>query len=113
LFVYQEIDEYISKAKEQGYHAVLNLGSKSVNYATTILMQTAIKVSGEGGGCVTTHTRASQPQTTNVQFVVTYLSHQSSLLVYEVLILTQQHVSSLSLSVVVVVLAFVWPALRL
>lgn len=39
----QEIDEYISKAKEQGYHTVLNLGTKGVNYATTVIMQTAIK----------------------------------------------------------------------
>ncbi|PSN37885.1 Receptor expression-enhancing protein 2 [Blattella germanica] len=41
----QEIDEYIAKAKEQGYHTVLHLGTKGVNYATTVLMQTAIKVS--------------------------------------------------------------------
>lgn len=39
----QEIDEYIAKAKEQGYHTVLHLGTKGVNYATTVLMQTAIK----------------------------------------------------------------------
>lgn len=41
----QEIDEYIAKAKDQGYHTVLNLGTKGVNYATTVIMQTAIKVS--------------------------------------------------------------------
>ncbi|GJQ74093.1 hypothetical protein Trydic_g19015 [Trypoxylus dichotomus] len=35
----QEIDEYISKAKEQSYKQVLDLGSKGVN----ALMQTAIK----------------------------------------------------------------------
>lgn len=40
----KEIDEYIARAKEQGYHTVLNLGSKGVNYATSILMQTALKV---------------------------------------------------------------------
>ncbi|KAL0269951.1 UNVERIFIED_CONTAM: hypothetical protein PYX00_007523 [Menopon gallinae] len=45
----QEIDEYISKAMEQGYHTVLNLGSKSVAYATSVLMQTAIR---SGGGLV-------------------------------------------------------------
>ncbi|XP_023707717.1 uncharacterized protein LOC111864597 isoform X2 [Cryptotermes secundus] len=45
----QEIDEYIAKAKEQGYHTVLHLGTKGVNYATTVLMQTAIK---GGGGLV-------------------------------------------------------------
>ena len=37
----QEIDEYISKAKEQSYKQFLDLGSKGV----TALMQTAIKVS--------------------------------------------------------------------
>lgn len=42
---FQEIDEYIAKAKDQGYHTVLNLGTKGVNYATTVIMQTAIKVS--------------------------------------------------------------------
>ncbi|XP_072932590.1 uncharacterized protein [Epargyreus clarus] len=45
----QEIDEYIAKAKDQGYHTVLNLGTKGVNYATTVIMQTAIK---GGGGLV-------------------------------------------------------------
>ena len=39
-----EIDEAISRATEQGYTAVLQLGSKGVNYATNVLMQTAIKV---------------------------------------------------------------------
>uniref|UniRef100_A0A336MB92 CSON014683 protein n=1 Tax=Culicoides sonorensis TaxID=179676 RepID=A0A336MB92_CULSO len=41
----QEIDEYINQAKEKGYTAVLQLGSKGINYATTVVMQTAIKVS--------------------------------------------------------------------
>lgn len=45
FFSFQEIDEYIAKAKDQGYHTVLNLGTKGVNYATTVIMQTAIKVS--------------------------------------------------------------------
>jgi len=44
LFGFQEIDEYLARAKEQGYHTVLNLGSKGVTYATTVLMQTALKV---------------------------------------------------------------------
>ncbi|XP_037031003.1 uncharacterized protein LOC119070671 isoform X2 [Bradysia coprophila] len=42
----QEIDEYISQAKEKGYSAVLQYGSKGVNYATSVIMQTALK----GGG---------------------------------------------------------------
>ncbi|XP_017771569.1 PREDICTED: receptor expression-enhancing protein 1 isoform X2 [Nicrophorus vespilloides] len=41
----QEIDEYISKAREQSYKQVLDLGSKGVN----VLMQTALK---SGGGLV-------------------------------------------------------------
>ncbi|CAD7089160.1 unnamed protein product [Hermetia illucens] len=41
-----EIDEYINQAKEKGYTAVLQLGSKGVNYATNVIMQTALK----GGG---------------------------------------------------------------
>ncbi|XP_070155432.1 uncharacterized protein [Polyergus mexicanus] len=44
-----EIDEAIARATEQGYTAVLHLGTKGVNYATTVLMQTAIK---GGGGLV-------------------------------------------------------------
>lgn len=39
----QEIDDYINQAKEKGYTAVLQLGSKGVNYATNVIMQTAIK----------------------------------------------------------------------
>lgn len=39
-----EIDEALARATEQGYSAVLQLGTKGVNYATTVLMQTAIKV---------------------------------------------------------------------
>ncbi|TGZ50101.1 Receptor expression-enhancing protein 1 [Temnothorax longispinosus] len=38
-----EIDEALARATEQGYTAVLHLGTKGVNYATTVLMQTAIK----------------------------------------------------------------------
>ncbi|XP_032454861.1 uncharacterized protein LOC100120566 isoform X2 [Nasonia vitripennis] len=44
-----EIDDALARATEQGYTAVLQLGSKGVNYATTVLMQTAIK---GGGGLV-------------------------------------------------------------
>ncbi|KAJ8684039.1 hypothetical protein QAD02_019831 [Eretmocerus hayati] len=44
-----EIDDAIARATEQGYTAFLQLGSKGVNYATTMLMQTAIK---GGGGLV-------------------------------------------------------------
>uniref|UniRef100_A0A336LPW0 CSON015501 protein n=1 Tax=Culicoides sonorensis TaxID=179676 RepID=A0A336LPW0_CULSO len=44
----QEIDEYINQAKEKGYTAVLQLGSKGINYATTVVMQTAIKAFQKG-----------------------------------------------------------------
>ncbi|XP_024944434.1 uncharacterized protein LOC107271421 [Cephus cinctus] len=44
-----EIDEALARATEQGYTAVLHLGTRGVNYATTVLMQTAIK---GGGGLV-------------------------------------------------------------
>lgn len=39
-----EIDEYLNQAKEKGYTTVLQLGSKGMNYATSVIMQTAIKV---------------------------------------------------------------------
>lgn len=45
ILIKQEIDEYINQAKEKGYTAVLQLGTKGFNYATTAIMQTAIKVS--------------------------------------------------------------------
>lgn len=41
----KEIDEYINQAKEKGCSAVIQLGSKGVNYATSVIMQTALKVS--------------------------------------------------------------------
>lgn len=41
----QEIDEYITQAREKGYTTMLELGSKGINYASTVIMQTAIKVS--------------------------------------------------------------------
>ncbi|XP_054009779.1 uncharacterized protein LOC128893062 isoform X2 [Hylaeus anthracinus] len=50
-----EIDEALARATEQGYTAVLQLGSKGVNYATTVLMQTAIK----GGGGLVQHLKKS------------------------------------------------------
>lgn len=40
----QEIDEYITQAREKGYTTMLELGSKGINYASTVIMQTAIKV---------------------------------------------------------------------
>lgn len=40
----QEIDEYINQAKEKGCSAVIQLGSRGVNYATNVIMQTALKV---------------------------------------------------------------------
>ncbi|XP_031631037.1 receptor expression-enhancing protein 1 isoform X5 [Contarinia nasturtii] len=39
----KEIDEYINQAKEKGCSAVLQLGSRGMNYATTVIMQTALK----------------------------------------------------------------------
>ncbi|KAB7494188.1 Receptor expression-enhancing protein 2 [Armadillidium nasatum] len=45
----EEIDECIAKAKQQGYTTVVQLGTKGVNYATSVIMQTAIK---GGGGIV-------------------------------------------------------------
>lgn len=40
----KEIDEYINQAKEKGATAVIQLGSKGVNYATNVILQTALKV---------------------------------------------------------------------
>lgn len=40
-----DIDNCIAQAKQQGYSTVIQLGTKGVNYATTVLMQTAIKAS--------------------------------------------------------------------
>ncbi|XP_017762618.1 PREDICTED: receptor expression-enhancing protein 3-B-like isoform X3 [Eufriesea mexicana] len=50
-----EIDEALERATEQGYKAILHLGSKGVNYATTVFMQTAIK----GGGGLVQHLKKS------------------------------------------------------
>ncbi|XP_058054652.1 receptor expression-enhancing protein 2 isoform X2 [Anopheles bellator] len=55
----QEIDDYINQAKEKGYTAVLQLGSKGVNYATNVIMQTAIKTAAASivGRSATSSTR--------------------------------------------------------
>lgn len=39
----QEIDELLEKAKEQGYTTMLLLGSRGLSYATSVVLQTAIK----------------------------------------------------------------------
>jgi len=51
----EDIDDCIAKAKQQGYSTVIQLGTKGVNYATTVLMQTAIK----GGGGIVNQLRRS------------------------------------------------------
>ncbi|XP_018788724.1 PREDICTED: receptor expression-enhancing protein 2 isoform X8 [Bactrocera latifrons] len=48
----QEIDEYLNQAKERGYSAVLQLGTKGVNYATNVIMQTALKTVQFGMGTI-------------------------------------------------------------
>ncbi|XP_039282865.1 uncharacterized protein LOC111056540 isoform X2 [Nilaparvata lugens] len=50
-----EIDEYIARAKEQGYTTILQLGSQGMSFATNMIMQTAIK----GGGGIVNHLRKS------------------------------------------------------
>lgn len=44
LRVLQEIDSCIAKASEQGYSAIVTLGSKGISYATNVLVTTAVKV---------------------------------------------------------------------
>lgn len=41
---FKEIDDYIAKARDQGYNTVLQLGTKGLSYATAVVMQTALKV---------------------------------------------------------------------
>lgn len=41
----QEIDDYINQAKTKGYTAVIQLGTKSLDYASKLIVETAIKVS--------------------------------------------------------------------
>ncbi|KAL1122426.1 hypothetical protein AAG570_002757 [Ranatra chinensis] len=50
-----EIDEYFSHAKEKGYATVMNIGSRSVSYATNVIVQTALK----GGGGIFEQLRKS------------------------------------------------------
>jgi len=47
-YLVQEIDSYISRVSEQGYSALLNLGSKGLSFAANIVVSTAIKV---GNAC--------------------------------------------------------------
>ncbi|XP_071535080.1 uncharacterized protein [Panulirus ornatus] len=56
-----DIDNCIAQAKQQGYSTVIQLGTKGVNYATTVLMQTAIKASQgpQGGGGLVNQLRRS------------------------------------------------------
>ena len=42
--VLQEIDNMITKASEQGYMAVVNMGSRGLTYATNVIVSTAVKV---------------------------------------------------------------------
>ena len=44
IFLFQEIDSYIQRASDQGYSAILNLGSKGFSYVTNVALTTAIKV---------------------------------------------------------------------
>lgn len=41
----QDIDEYINQAKERGYKAVIDVGTKTFDYASKLIVETAIKVS--------------------------------------------------------------------
>lgn len=41
----EDIDEYINKAKEKGYKAVIDAGTKTFDYASKLIVETAIKVS--------------------------------------------------------------------
>ncbi|KAK3858153.1 hypothetical protein Pcinc_035636 [Petrolisthes cinctipes] len=54
----EDIDQCIAQARQQGYSTVVQLGTKGVNYATTVLMQTAIK----GGGGIMNQLRRSYSQ---------------------------------------------------
>lgn len=47
----KEIDEYLHKAKEESYKTVVELGTKGVQYASRVIMQTAIN---GGGGLMNT-----------------------------------------------------------
>ena len=41
----QDIDSYINKASDQGYSAIIRVGSQGFTYASNMLLNTAIKVS--------------------------------------------------------------------
>lgn len=41
----EDIDEYINQAKEKGYKAVIDVGTKTFDYASKLIVATAIKVS--------------------------------------------------------------------
>ena len=41
----QEIDDYINQAKQKGYKAVIDVGTKTFDYASKLIVETAIKVS--------------------------------------------------------------------
>lgn len=43
-FILQDIDAHLDKVTDQGYAAVLSLGSRGFNYATNVVLTTAIKV---------------------------------------------------------------------
>jgi receptor expression-enhancing protein 1/2/3/4 len=43
----QEIDEYINQAKERGYKTVIDVGTKTFDFASKLIVETAIKVSKE------------------------------------------------------------------
>lgn len=51
----KEIDDYIAKARDQGYATMLQLGSRGLSYATAVVMQTALK----GQATLVSHLRKS------------------------------------------------------
>jgi len=51
----EEIERYIERASRQGYSAVMSLSVRGVNYATQLVMQSAIR----GGGGLVDHLRRS------------------------------------------------------
>ncbi|KAK0081739.1 hypothetical protein PV325_011648 [Microctonus aethiopoides] len=65
-----EIDDALARATEQGYTAVLHLGTKGVNYATTVLMQTAIKVRSLSG-VIKTYSALTRKLTPNSKSMTT------------------------------------------
>lgn len=45
----QEIDSYIDKASDQGYSALLALGSRAITLTTNVILASAIKVCVDDG----------------------------------------------------------------